>query len=199
MPPPNLNIFATTYSITPGPNRRVTTSQQNEARSESAVAVNPADPSNMICASKKFYDRAKYMSTIGISYTVDGGNVWHEVPLPATPGHPEFTWLVDPDVAFAADGTVTHLWGEPVANPRSYDHRHGAPLGRWQRHWTPWPCFTTTTATTRAGLRSTKPGNHRGTLAVWGSTAATLRRSKEPRPGRDRWKVAGSDINAPTW
>ena len=116
MPPPDLDLFRTRYSITAGPNRRVTSSQANEARSESAVAINPKNPSNMICASKKFYDRAKYMSTIGISFTNDGGNTWTEVPLPPTPGHPEFTWLVDPDVAFAADGTA-YLWGEPVANP----------------------------------------------------------------------------------
>jgi hypothetical protein len=183
MPPPNLNIFATTYSITPGPNRRVTTSQQNEARSESAVAVNPADPSNMICASKKFYDRAKYMSTIGISYTVDGGNVWHEVTLPATPGHPEFTWLVDPDVAFAADGTA-YLWGEPVANPptlttiamvayRSLDG--GA-------HWQSMAVLHNDSNDDKGWIAVDETGgSHRGTLyAVWGAnTPLRFARSKD--------------------
>ena len=110
------DLFRTTYSLTAGANHRVTVSQQNEARSESAVAVNPANSNNMICASKKFYDRAQYESTIGISFSKDGGSTWTEVPLPPTPGHPEFTWLVDPDVAFAADGTA-YLWGEPVDNP----------------------------------------------------------------------------------
>ncbi len=115
-PSSRLDLFRTTYSLTALANRRVTASQQNEARSESAVAVNPADPSNMICTSKKFYNRAQYESTIGISFTKDGGTTWTEVPLPPTPGHPEFTWLVDPDVAFAADGTA-FLWGEPLYNP----------------------------------------------------------------------------------
>lgn len=200
MPPPKFDIFGTTYSITLGPNRRVTTSQQNEARSESAVAVNPADPSNMICASKKFYDRAKYMSTIGVSYSKDGGNVWHEVPLPPTPGHPEFTWLVDPDVAFAADGTA-YLWGEPVANPptlttlamvayRSLDggvtwqsmavlHNDGSDDKGW-------------IAVDETG------GSHRGTLyAVWGaSTPLRFARSKDKA---QTWKgvdglAPGSDV-----
>ncbi|HKO10096.1 MAG TPA: sialidase family protein [Alphaproteobacteria bacterium] len=96
-------------------NRQVTFSSANEARSESAVAVNPMTPSNMICASKKFYNPALYMSTIGISYSIDGGTTWQEVPLPPFPGHPEFTWLVDPDVVYDAEGTAAYLWAEPIA------------------------------------------------------------------------------------
>ena len=43
MPPPNFDIFATTYSLTPGPNRRVTFSQSNEARSDGPQALLPAE------------------------------------------------------------------------------------------------------------------------------------------------------------
>jgi hypothetical protein len=99
-----------------GQNVRVTISQPNEARSESAIAINPSDPSNMVCASKRFYDRANYMSTIGVSYTNDGGVSWHAANLPPFPGHPEFTWLVDPDVTFDSNGNAW-LWTEPVGNP----------------------------------------------------------------------------------
>src|SRR5690348_11756147 len=104
MPPPPLDLFRPFYSLVIGPNRRVTFSASTGARAESAVAINPVDPNNMICASKSFYNRAQYESTIGISYSQDGGDTWTEVPLPPTPGHPEFTWLVDPDVAFDGAG-----------------------------------------------------------------------------------------------
>jgi len=116
MPPPELDLFRTTYELRVGPNKRVTVSKSNEARAESAVAVNPLNPANMICASKRFYDRAAYKSSIGISFTKDGGTTWTEVPLPATPKHPEFTWLVDPDVAFDSKGNC-YLWAEPVDKP----------------------------------------------------------------------------------
>jgi hypothetical protein len=206
MPPPKLSLFRTTYSLSAGPNRRVTASLPNEARSESAVAINPADPSNMICASKKFYDRAKYMSTIGISFTKDGGTTWTEVPLPPTPGHPEFTWLVDPDVAFAADGTA-YLWGEPVDNPptistiamvayRSVDG--GA-------NWTSMAVLHNDSGDDKGWIAVDQtPGSlHYGTLyAVWGAdTPLRFARSKDQA---QTWKgvdgqAAGSNVDAPTW
>jgi hypothetical protein len=116
MPPPLIDIFQTHYELIVGPNRQVTFSKPNEARAESAVAINPQNPSNMIAASKRFYDRANYKSSIGVSFTKNGGTNWTEVPLPATPGHPEFAWLVDPDVAFDGKGNA-YLWAEPVDNP----------------------------------------------------------------------------------
>jgi hypothetical protein len=116
MPPPLIDIFQTHYELIVGPNRQVTFSKPSEARAESAVAINPQNPSNMIAASKRFYDRANYKSSIGVSFTKNGGTSWTEVPLPATPGHPEFTWLVDPDVAFDGKGNA-YLWAEPVDKP----------------------------------------------------------------------------------
>ncbi|MGO4438779.1 WD40/YVTN/BNR-like repeat-containing protein [Rhizobium sp. RAF56] len=116
MPPDYIDLFQTHYELLVGANRQVTFSEQNAARAESAVAINPLNPANMTCASKRFYDRANYKSSIGISFTKDGGQSWTEVPLPPTPNHPEFTWLVDPDVAFDGKGNA-YLWAEPVDKP----------------------------------------------------------------------------------
>jgi hypothetical protein len=93
----------------PGDNEQVTSSTPKHSRSESCIAVNPLNPLNMVGASKKFTDPAKYVFFLGPVYTVDGGATWHESTLPLKPG---WQTMTDPTVAFDHFGNV-FLIGEP--------------------------------------------------------------------------------------
>jgi len=79
MPPPVV--------LGPRCNRRVTCdSSPNNARSESALAINPLDPYNMVGASKRFSDPSIYGFSLAAYATFDGGQSWIEAPplsLPA--------------------------------------------------------------------------------------------------------------------
>ncbi len=61
----------------PGTDRRVTVSNSNQSRSESAIAINPNNEYNLIAISKKFIDPAKYYFTVEPMVTTDGGDVWN--------------------------------------------------------------------------------------------------------------------------
>jgi hypothetical protein len=91
-------------------NRRVTTASHTDARSESVVAVNPRNVNNVVGASKKFVDPAKYHFKLGPVWTKDGGNTWRESELPLEPG---WDGMSDPTVAFDDFGNV-FLIGEPL-------------------------------------------------------------------------------------
>jgi hypothetical protein len=93
-----------------GKNTQATKSSAKNARSESAIAVNPKNPSNMIGASKKFTDPAKYQFILGPIYTFDGGKTWHESTLPLKSG---WDGMTDPTVAFDNFGNA-FLVGEPL-------------------------------------------------------------------------------------
>jgi hypothetical protein len=69
----------------PGENIQVTSGMLNQARSESVIAVNPRDRNNLIAASKKFSNPAKYQFTIGIRVSFDGGWNWQDATLPTLP------------------------------------------------------------------------------------------------------------------
>ncbi|MFL5780121.1 MAG: sialidase family protein [Thermoleophilaceae bacterium] len=84
-------------------NRRVTAASETGARSESAVAVNPQNVNNVVGASKKFIDPAKYHFTLAPVWTKDGGITWHEAELPHDP---EWDGMTDPTVAFDGNGHV---------------------------------------------------------------------------------------------
>lgn len=63
-------------------NRRVTCSPDpHNDRSESAIAVNPTDPYNIVGSSKKFTDPHTYTFSLAAYYTFDGGQSWGEAPL----------------------------------------------------------------------------------------------------------------------
>ena len=63
-------------------NRRVTCSPDpHNDRSESALAVNPTDPYNMVGSSKRFTDPHAYLFSLAAYYTFDGGQSWRESPL----------------------------------------------------------------------------------------------------------------------
>jgi hypothetical protein len=60
-------------------NRRVTYSKSpNNARSECSIAINPRNPYNIVAASKRFTDPAKYEFSLAIYTTFDGGETWQE-------------------------------------------------------------------------------------------------------------------------
>jgi hypothetical protein len=92
-----------TLALFPGPNRQVTFSNPNQSRSESAVAINPLNPQNMIAISKKFIDPVKYHFTVEPMVTTDGGDTWNPLPLPAPSG---WDGMTDPVVAFDHHGTA---------------------------------------------------------------------------------------------
>jgi hypothetical protein len=91
------------YGMFPGTDRRVTTSSASQSRSESAIAVNPTNESNIIAISKKFIDPAKYHFTVEPMVTTDGGYMWSASPLPAPAG---WDGMTDPVVAFDHAGTA---------------------------------------------------------------------------------------------
>src|ERR1700750_2578039 len=81
----------------PTGNKRATTSSATQSRSESCIAINPKKPNNMIGASQKFINPAGYLFKLGVIYTFDAGNTWHESSLPMKPG---WDGMTDPAVAF---------------------------------------------------------------------------------------------------
>ena len=94
----------------PSGNVKATTSSASQSRSESAIAINPKNPKNMIGTSKKFIDPAIYLFKLGVIYTFDGGKTWNESELPMKPGWDSMT---DPTVAFDRFGNA-FLVGEPL-------------------------------------------------------------------------------------
>jgi hypothetical protein len=95
----------------PGEDRRVTWSTPAQARSESVVAINPRDENNIVGASKKFIDPAKYHFRLGPVYSLDRGATWHESTLPMEAG---WDGMTDPTVAFDDFGHA-FLVGEPLS------------------------------------------------------------------------------------
>jgi len=83
--------------LRPSGNRRATFSDPSQSRSESCIAINPLDAQNMIGVSKKFTDPAAYLFKVGVVYTFDGGESWHEAELPAPT---DWDCMTDPWVAF---------------------------------------------------------------------------------------------------
>jgi hypothetical protein len=88
-----------------GPNTRVTfdSSPRND-RSESSLAVNPLDNTNMVGSSKRFTDPATYAFALAAYATFDGGASWAEAaPLALLPG---WAGTSDPAVAFDNAGAA---------------------------------------------------------------------------------------------
>src|ERR1051325_1128039 len=85
--------------IGPRCNRRVTCdASPNNARSESALAINPLDPYNMVGSSKRFTNPSKYEFSLAAYATFDGGLSWIEAPtLGLLPG---WAGISDPSVCW---------------------------------------------------------------------------------------------------
>jgi hypothetical protein len=86
---------------------------ENNARSESNVVIDPNDPSRMVAASKRFVNFHQYNFTLATSYSTDGGHTWHDSAPLATPG---FTVLSDPTMAWDDSGNLL-LAGLTGINP----------------------------------------------------------------------------------
>ena len=99
-PPPPAGF---TYRLADGPDVQVTHSASNQCRSESVVGVNPANPANLICTSKKFINPQKYQFTISASYSLDGGSTWTESQPPLQAG---WDGMTDPDLTFDYHGNA---------------------------------------------------------------------------------------------
>jgi hypothetical protein len=86
---------------------------ENNARSESNVVIDPNDATRMVAASKRFSDFHQYTFTLATSYSTDGGHSWQDSAPLAMPG---FTILSDPTMAWDDSGTI-FLAGLTGINP----------------------------------------------------------------------------------
>ncbi len=120
----NMNTIQafTKQGMFPGANRQVTFSNENQSRSESAVAINPVNPQNIICVSKKFTEPDWYWFSVEPMVTTDGGYLWNSMPLPKPD---EVDGWSDPVVAFDHQGTA-YLVAEPITfiSPSSPGGKH---------------------------------------------------------------------------
>ena len=74
------------------------------ARSESAISVNPRNPANIVGASKKFTNPQTYEFTLAAYASFDGGTTWTEsAPLGFQPG---WGGISDPTLAWDGAGNV---------------------------------------------------------------------------------------------
>lgn len=104
--------FFNQKGLFPGQDLKVTQSQSNQSRSESVVAINPTNSSNVIAASKKFFDPVKYHSFVAAVYTLNSGNTWIEATLPKPAN---WEGMTDPALAFDHQG-----WAFLVAEPEQF-------------------------------------------------------------------------------
>ncbi len=93
------------------------TSPQN-ARSESCVAINPNDPSQVVAASKKFVNIQTYDFSLATEYSTDGGQTWNPSSALAFPAGA--TVMTDPTVAWDDVGNI-YLVGLIGNNPPTWD------------------------------------------------------------------------------
>lgn len=107
-------------SVIKGPccNRRVTCSNSlNNARSESAIAINPKNPYNIVAVSKKFSDPENYQFSLAVCYTFDGGVSWTEAsPLTLID---DWTGISDPALAWDDTGNNVYLVALPFRLPKA--------------------------------------------------------------------------------
>jgi hypothetical protein len=73
------------------------------ARSESAISINPGNLSNMVGASKRFINPMTYDFTLAVYSSFDGGTSWAEAPLSLAGG---WGGISDPTVAWDGAGNV---------------------------------------------------------------------------------------------
>lgn len=76
----------------------------NNARSESAIVVNPNNPLQIVTASKRFNNIHTYDFTLATSFSTDGGNTWADSATFVLP--PGATVMTDPTLAWDDIGNV---------------------------------------------------------------------------------------------
>ncbi|HEV7588129.1 MAG TPA: sialidase family protein [Longimicrobium sp.] len=115
--------MSTKHSLLQGPDVQVTSGTPSQARSESVIAVNPNNPDHLIAASKKFSNPVKYVFSIGIRVSLDGGQSWADSQLPTLPEWGSFVGMngkdaeagmTDPAAVFDHLGNVFYL-AEPIS------------------------------------------------------------------------------------
>jgi len=90
----------------------------SNARSESAVVVNPNNTQQIVAASKRFKDIHKYDFTLATAFSADSGLTWKEsAPLALTSGA---TVITDPALAWDDQNNV-YLVGLLGNNPPTFD------------------------------------------------------------------------------
>lgn len=90
----------------------------NNARSESAIVINPNNPQQMVAASKRFNNIQTYDFTLATVYSTDGGNTWHDSAAFALPAGA--TVMTDPTLAWDDAGNVYSL-GLAGNNPPTFN------------------------------------------------------------------------------
>ena len=93
-------------------------SDVNNARSESAILINPNNTQQIVAASKKFRNIHTYDFTLATEFSTDGGRTWHPstdfvLPTPATV-------MTDPTLAWDDTGNV-YMVGLVGHNPPTWD------------------------------------------------------------------------------
>jgi hypothetical protein len=76
---------------------------QNNARSESSIAINPGNPKQIVAGSKKFKNIKTYDFTLATAYSINGGQTWHDsadIPIPG------WDCLSDPALAWDDAGNI---------------------------------------------------------------------------------------------
>ena len=89
----------------------------NNARSESCIAINPNNSSQIVTASKKFANITNYEFTLATQYSDDGGQSWHRLPALVLPVGT--TLMTDPTLAWDDIGSV-FLVGLTGYNPPTF-------------------------------------------------------------------------------
>src|SRR5262245_4920913 len=101
------------------PNIQVThDANLNNARSESAIIINPNNPQQIVAASKKFRNIQTYDFVLATAYSTDGGRTWNDSAdfvLPAGA-----TVMTDPTLAWDDSGNV-FMVGLVGKNPPTFD------------------------------------------------------------------------------
>jgi hypothetical protein len=194
------NLYASRFGLGtiqnglfPGEDRKATSSSALQSRSESVIAINPLNESNMVGASKKFIDPAKYHFKLGPIYTFDGGVTWHESVLPVEPG---WDGMTDPTVAFDAFGHA-FLVGEPLKFDPADIEGLGMAVYRssdggvtWEK---PFRLTTTTSDDKQWVLCDNNPGSpHYGNVYVAWAAWSPLRFARSTDHGAT-WKGKGND------
>lgn len=90
----------------------------NNARSESAILINPNNPSQIVAASKKFNNPQTYDFTLATEYSTDGGVTWHDSAAFKLP--PSATVMTDPTLAWDDSGNI-FLVGLVGNNPPTWN------------------------------------------------------------------------------
>jgi hypothetical protein len=211
MPPSK--IF-TQYGLFPGSDIQVTSGTPKQARSESIIAINPANPTNLIAASKKFSNPKTYRFTIGIRVSFDGGNTWLDSELPILQewgdmvglgGKDASAGMTDPAVVFDAFGN-TFLVGEPIKyQPDGVIDTIGMYVYKSNDgglHWSaPTPIHVGDTSDDKSWIACDNnppspyylPGSsHYGNIYIAWGAASPLRFARSTDQGA-HWKGVGSD------